>query len=128
LIQDSAYDPFRWLQSLDEVHFCLPVLDLAAVSLGGAPASDSAVANNGHVYAADVAAVAGHGGDMFSGRILLVTRYDEAAGVFLVNLLAPIVLDGRTGTGRQLILDGRGYPLRQTLHWDARARKFGLPC
>lgn len=32
-----------------------------------------------------------------------------------VNLLAPIVVNTRTGTGAQIILDGQDYPLRAVL-------------
>ena len=66
--------------------------------------------------------------------VLLVTRFDDAAGAFAVNMLAPIVLDDAIATGRQIVLDGlqRHYPLRQHVAWSAATRTFGplalAPC
>lgn len=115
LIVDDAYAPLRWLQSLDEEAVCLPVLAPAAIGLTG--------------YDTHVAEAAGEPADPeFGCRVLLITRYDGANEVFLTNLLAPILLDQRTGTARQLILEEQSYPLRQRLDWDAATRTFSLPC
>lgn len=114
LIAKSEAAPFRWLQSLDETPVCLPVLGLDAVEL--------------HEYMRDVADVVGASEDSLQGSVLLVTRFDAAQATFLINLLAPIVLDTRQGTGRQIILDDRGYALRQPVRWDAGTLQFRLPC
>lgn len=115
LIHDAAFAPLRWLQSLEELSVCLPVLALAALPIEG--------------YAAHVARAADEETDEeLPGRILLVTRYDGAAEAFLVNLLAPLVLDQASGTGRQVILEGHQYPLRQPLQWEPATRIFRLPC
>jgi flagellar assembly factor FliW len=106
--------PFHWLQSLDEALVCLPVLRLEAMEVGD--------------YASAVAAVVGEDEEAVRARVLIVARFDQVQGTFLVNLLAPIILDMPQGTGKQIILDGRGYALRQSVQWDAAAHRFRLPC
>lgn len=128
LISDENYAPLQWLQSLDEWTICLPVLGLDAVELEG--------------YAARVGEAIEL--DAASTRIMLVTHL--GAPSFAVNLLAPIVLDGQAGTGKQLILDLSGsehgapaatslatsggvrYALRQSITWDAQTRRFKPSC
>lgn len=124
LISDENYAPLQWLQSLDEWAICLPVLSLDAVEL------DGYAARVGEAIALDVASM----------RIMLVTHL--GAPSFAVNLLAPIVLDGQAGTGKQLILDlsgdqhgaslgtsgGARYALRQSITWDAQTRSFKPSC
>lgn len=123
LISDAMYAPLQWLQSLDEWEICLPVLPVAVVELDG--------------YATDVAAAIGGGDDMDErAPIMLVTHLGESS--FSVNLLAPIVLDMRTATGRQLILEGRpryvgiadgaSYPLRQQIAWNPLTGTFRPSC
>ena len=114
LISDDAFAPLRWLQSLDEVEICLPLLDLDLLSIPG--------------YAAAVAQTVGLEEVAPAGRILLVTRYDGPTERFVTNLLAPILLDAQSGTGRQIILEGHSYALRQPLQWQPATRTFSLPC
>jgi flagellar assembly factor FliW len=111
LVEDAAYGPLKWLQSLDEAAVCLPVLPAASLAVPG--------------YGAEVAAFLGAAPDAEVG-VLLVTRFDAEASSFAVNLLAPIVLDGRSGTGRQVILEDRSHPIRQHIVWDAAAEVFAL--
>ena len=117
LVRDDAYAPLCWLQSLDEGPVCLPLLPLAALAVGG--------------YAADVAEAIGADA---ARDALLVTRFDDAAGAFAVNMLAPIALDDAIATGRQIVLDGleKHYPLRQHVAWAAATRTFAplasAPC
>ena len=114
LIEDSSYDPMCWLQSLEEPLVCLPVVPLAGTSLDQ--------------YAAIAARASGLQLAEVGACILLITRYDNHAQSFVANLLAPIVLEPATGTGRQIVLDGQQYQLRQALQWNAQQRSFGLPC
>lgn len=133
LISDSAFMPLQWLQSLDEWEICLPVLPLDVLDLDG--------------YAADVAHAAGFSEhDAAAPRVFLVTHLGATS--IAVNLLAPVVLDATSATGRQVILEagsresgvgptpdsrlptpirgGAGYPLRRQVVWDPVARKFRL--
>lgn len=111
LIQDEAYAPLCWLQSLDEEPVCLPLLPLDAVAVEG--------------YAAAAERTLG---DHEGQSVLLVTRFDDEKGSFAVNLLAPVVLDTRAATGWQAILDGQAYPLRQYIAWDGETRTFRPLC
>lgn len=118
LIDEAATAPFRWLQSLDEVRQCLPLLGLDVLPLAA--------------YAARVAAALGEGDEVaVAAHILLICRFDHQTERFVANLVAPIVLDPRTATGRQVILEGQDLPLPGTLRvpllWDAAARAFA-PC
>lgn len=120
LVKDEAYGPLHWLQSLDDAAVCLPVLAVAALDVPGYAASVTRLLGD--------AGDAGDAGDGAEGtRVLVVTRFDEAAGSFAVNLLAPIVLDARSATGRQVILEGQPHPIRQHIVWDAAAQVF-TPC
>src|SRR5437588_761775 len=99
LIVEEELAPLCWLQSLDEVTVCLPLIPLTTIALQG--------------YGDEVARAAGETGDeAIAERVLLVTRFDAATQAFVINQLAPVLLDPRTATGRQLILDGQRYPLR----------------
>jgi len=111
LIGDESSAPLFWLQSLEEQAACLPVLESASLAVAG--------------YAEHVGQSLGAEDD---ARVFVVTRFDPEAGCFVVNLLAPVVLDQRAGTGRQVVLDSQGYPLRQAVQWDAAARNFTVPC
>lgn len=113
LIRDEAYAPLRWLQSLDEEVICLPVLALDALE------ADDVIGG--------VAAALGLDADA-GQRALLVTHFDAAGGSFVINLLAPLVLDAASATGRQVILEGQSYPLRQPLAWHAETRTFSRVC
>jgi flagellar assembly factor FliW len=109
LVRDDAYAPLCWLQSLDEGPVCLPLLPLDALAVDG--------------YATDVAEALGADA---ARDVLLVTRFDDAAGAFAVNMLAPIALDDAVATGCQIVLDGlqRSYSLRQHVAWAATTRTF----
>ena len=114
LVIDPSYAPMRWLQSLDEPLVCLPVLPLSGLALEG--------------YADDAAEGAGLSMHEVGEQVMVVTRYDRQALTFVSNLLAPIVLEPTTATGRQIVLDGHNYPLRQAIQWNAIRRVFGVPC
>jgi len=118
LLDEEAYLPLRWLQSLDEDLVCLPVLALDALPMEG--------------YPAHVAAAIGAGDDGVSSigdhSIVLVIRFDQEEEAFVANLLAPVLLDHQRGAGKQVILEGTSYPLRQRLQWIPASRSFSLPC
>jgi flagellar assembly factor FliW len=50
-----------------------------------------------------------------AGEALLLVVATPAASGMTVNLLAPIVVNVRTGAGAQLILEGQDWPLRAEL-------------
>lgn len=114
LIVDAAYAPLQWLQSLDEAAVCLPAIAPRAVALDG--------------YMARIGQATGLRPEEVAARVLLVARYESAAQRFVVNLLAPIVLDPSAGTGVQIVLEGQSYPLRQPLRWQAESRTFSVSC
>lgn len=125
LVEDDAYAPLCWLQSLDEGPVCLPVVAHTVLDLDGYAAQVvSMLDEEGMASAASAASVSAVGGT----RVMLVTRFDEDAGLFAVNPLAPILLDGDTATGRQVVLDGQDYPLRQHVRWDATSGRFVPVC
>ncbi|HEY8285520.1 MAG TPA: flagellar assembly protein FliW [Chloroflexota bacterium] len=111
LIGDESSAPLFWLQSLEDQAACLPVVESASLVVSG--------------YAEHVGQSLGADHDE---RVFVVARFDPEANSFVVNLLAPVILDQRAGTGRQIVLDGQGYPLRQAVRWDAAARNFTVPC
>ena len=112
VIGDERSAPLFWLQSLEEGPVCLPVVEVASLAVAG--------------YAAHLGQTLGP--EQEAARVFVVTRFDPEANSFVVNLLAPVVLDQQAGTGRQIILEGQNYPLRQTVHWDGPTRTFTVPC
>jgi len=111
LIGDQNSAPLFWLQSLEDQAACLPVVESASLAVAG--------------YAEQVSQSLGAAPD---ARVFVVARFDPEANSFVVNLLAPVILDRRAGTGKQIVLDGQGYALRQEVRWDATARNFVVPC
>ena len=132
LVVDDQYEPLRWLQSLDETPVCLPLLPLEALD---EPAYRQQMVENLRAESGSDSIV---GIDAQPDKVVvLVARFDDAAGLLAVNLLAPVILDNVTGTGRQVVLDGPGrsdseygqqYPLRIHVSWDAEAKKFRPVC
>jgi flagellar assembly factor FliW len=47
--------------------------------------------------------------------LLVVANAGSSGGAMTVNLLAPVVVNARTGVGAQFILDGQDLPLRAEL-------------
>ncbi len=47
--------------------------------------------------------------------VLLVTILGDTPSDFCVNLMAPVVINQRNGTGKQVILSNSGYPSRYPL-------------
>lgn len=112
LIGDENSAPLSWLQSLEEQPVCLPVVETAAVAVDG--------------YAEQVSRRLEAAAEAV--RVFVVTRFDPTGNSFVMNLLAPVILDQRAGTGSQIILEGQDYPLRQAVAWDAATRTFSVPC
>ncbi|MGH2390430.1 MAG: flagellar assembly protein FliW [Chloroflexota bacterium] len=112
LIGDESSAPLFWLQSLEEGPVCLPMVEVQGLQVEG--------------YAEQVSEALG--AEPAAARVFVVTRFDPEHEGFIVNLLAPIVLDLDAGTGRQIILEGQSFPLRRAVRWDAEARVFIAPC
>ncbi len=112
LIGDEGSAPLFWLQSLEEGLVCLPLVDVNGLQVEG--------------YAASVHQTVG--AERETSHVFVVARFDPENGGFLVNLLAPVVLDRRDCLGRQIILEGQNFPLRRTVSWDAVARMFIASC
>jgi flagellar assembly factor FliW len=112
LIGDEASAPLFWLQSLEEGAVCLPLVDLNGLQAEG---------YTDHIRQAI-------GDDAAVSNVFVVARFDPANDGFLVNLLAPVVLDRQSGTGRQIILEGQNFPLRRAVRWDASTRMFIASC
>jgi flagellar assembly factor FliW len=112
LIGDEASAPLFWLQSLEEGAVCLPLVDVRGLQVEG--------------YAASVHQAIG--AEHETSYVFVVARFDPGTDGFLVNLLAPVVLDQRDCLGRQIILEGQDFPLRRAVTWDASARMFIASC
>jgi flagellar assembly factor FliW len=112
LIGDEDSAPLFWLQSLEEGPVCLPLVDVNGLQVEG--------------YAASVWQAIGAERDML--HVFVVARFAPENGGFLVNLLAPVVLDCQECLGRQIILEGQNFPLRRVVSWDAATRMFTASC
>ncbi len=94
---------FVWLQSLDDVNIALPTLDPYFVFEDYDPKLPP--------YAA--AALEIEGPSDFT--ILCVVVVTENADDMTMNLFAPIVVNLRTRTGRQIVLENSGFSVRQPI-------------
>ncbi len=112
LVGDAGSAPLFWLQSLEEGPVCLPIVEVRGLQVEG--------------YAEQVSQALG--AEPAATRVFVVTRFDPENAGFIVNLLAPVVLDLDAATGHQIILEGQSLPLRQAVRWDAEARMFIAPC
>ncbi len=100
---------FVWLQSLDDANVALPTLDPYFVFEDYDPKLPA--------YAA--AALEIEGPSDFT--ILCVVVVTENAEDMTMNLFAPVVINLRTRTGRQIVLENSGFSVRQPI-----PRKPGL--
>jgi flagellar assembly factor FliW len=112
LIGDKDSAPLFWLQSLEEGAVCLPLVDVRGLQVEG--------------YAASVHQAIGV--EHETSYVFVVARFDPETGGFLVNLLAPVVLDQHDCLGRQIILEGQNFPLRRAVSWDPSIRMFIASC
>jgi flagellar assembly factor FliW len=95
--------PFRWLQSLDDPAFALPVTDPTEHDI------EFSLDLGEDVPAAELAEC----------RVLVTVRAAERLEDFTVNLRAPIVVHG--GSAWQVINQAEGAPLREPLFHGAPA-------
>ena len=94
---------FVWLQSLDDVNVALPTIDPYFVFEDYEPTLPA--------YAA--AALEIEQASDFT--ILCVVVVTENAEDMTMNLFAPVVINLRTRTGRQVVLENSGYSVRQPM-------------
>ncbi len=94
---------FVWLQSLDDVNVALPTMDPYYVF----EEYDPKLPN----YA--VAALDIEGASDFT--MLCVVVVTDNAEEMTMNLFAPIVVNLRTHTGRQIVLENSGFSVRQPI-------------
>lgn len=100
-VQDQS--SFVWLQSLDDMDVALPTIDPYFVFEDYDPKLPA--------YA--VAALEIEGASDFT--VLCVVVVTDNAEDMTLNLFAPIVVNLRTRTGRQIVLEGSGYSVRQPM-------------
>ena len=96
LVEDPRIVPCRWLQSIDEPAISFVVVDPRVVDAE---------------YAAGALGVADAGALDLLAIITLSPEPERST----VNLLAPVVVDPVTRSGRQLVLHESGYSLRHPI-------------
>lgn len=103
LLEHSPESPFHWLQNLDDGALAFVVMDPLLVDkdyLASIP--QGAVKELGMTEAQEAA-------------VLVIVRIDRNAMRVTANLLAPLVINPETRTGRQIILLGSNYGIRHVL-------------
>lgn len=103
LVEIEPESPLLSLQSLEDEHVRLLVVDPADVVSGYAPAFDG-------VARAAVGLAPGEDGALFVVVSPGATLEDST-----INLLAPVLVNAETGAAAQVVLTGSTYPLRQPL-------------
>lgn len=108
LLEPAAFAPLRWLQSLDRPGFGFPV---AAAALYGEAYARS------HDWCALV-----DWDRAVTPEVLVVTTVQPDGTTITGNLLAPLVVDVRSGRGLQIVLDNGEYGVCHPIDYV----KFGL--
>jgi flagellar assembly factor FliW len=90
LVEDERVTPCRWLQSLDEPALAFLVVDPGLVDPAYAPELPE--------------------GDRW---VIITLRVQPERST--ANLLAPVVIDGASRTGQQIVLHDSGYSLRHPI-------------
>lgn len=97
-------DPFCWLQSVHEVHVCLPLIDPLIWFPEYQPdLPDAEVQKLGEL-------------DPEIINIYTVTVVPEDIEQMTTNLRAPIVLNLATKKGAQIVIEEGDYPIRENLY------------
>ena len=109
----EGQEKFVWLQSLDDVGVALPCVDPWQIFPDYAPQLPS--------YATSSLEL-GRPEDFVTLCVMVVT---PGAAEMTMNLLAPIVVNLRTGVGRQITLETGGYSVRTPIPRKAPAATAG---
>ena len=92
--------PIRWLQSLQEASFALPVMDPLLVSLDYNPeVEDNYLRPLGEVNPEDI-------------LVLVTVTVPKDLTAMSVNLQAPIVINAETKKGMQVIVNAEKFPVK----------------
>ena len=108
--QDNS--AFRWLQSLDEAHVAFPIVEPMEFCAGYAPTISDADARFLDVNRGDAPIL------LFT----IVTVPPRSPRDMTANLLAPLVINGLTRRGKQVIVQDEGYTTRHKIV-DEMARR-----
>ena len=108
--QDNS--AFRWLQSLDKAHVAFPIVEPTEFCVGYAPTISDADARFLDVNRGDAPIL------LFT----IVTVPPRSPRDMTANLLAPLVINGLTRRGKQVIVQDEGYTTRHKIV-DEMARR-----
>lgn len=103
LLEHSPESPFHWLQSVDDGALAFVVMDpilLDEKYLEAIPRE--ALAELGLEEAAKAA-------------VLVIVNIQRASRTITANLLAPIIINPQNKSGKQIILLGSGYQIKQPI-------------
>ncbi|MBQ9140543.1 MAG: flagellar assembly protein FliW [Lachnospiraceae bacterium] len=104
----------RWLQSLDEPNFAMPVMDPLVVKEDYNPdIEDELLANIGEVT-----------GDNL--LVLVTVTVPSDLTKMSVNLQGPIIINVDERKACQMIVDAEAYPVKYPIYDILRARKAGV--
>lgn len=105
---DSA---FRWLQSLDEAHVAFPVVEPGEFCAHYAPTISDADARG-----------LGLTGEIPTLLLAIITIPPRSPRDMTANLLAPLVINGLTRRGKQVIVQDEGFTTRHKIIDEIAAR------
>ncbi|MDL2224962.1 flagellar assembly protein FliW [Eubacteriales bacterium OttesenSCG-928-M02] len=100
ILEVTESKPLYWLQSIQDAYIALPVvipfefMDDYFIEIRDAELEELEIENNGDLL------------------VLNVVTVPEEVHSMTANLAAPIIINTRTGVGRQIIIDARELPIR----------------
>lgn len=115
LLEHSPQSPFHWLQSVEDGSLAFVVMDpmlLDSDYLKAIP--QDALAELGLEEASQAA-------------VLVIVNIQRANRTITANLLAPLVINPQNRSGKQVILLGSGYEIRQPILANGQARMESQP-
>ena len=116
LIEDEYYQPFGWLQALDDPAIKFLVVDPAWVLPDYQPDLDDQALSGLELGPTD------------APRLLCILVVPEDVQAMTANLKAPLVLNRRLRRGKQVILSDDRYPLRRLVLAGAAAGEQVVSC
>lgn len=104
VVRPQENSPFRWLQSLDEPRVAVPIIEPGEFRSDYAPTISDADARSLQLTPETPTLV-----------FVIVTVPPRDPRAMTANLLAPVVINGLTRRGRQVIVQDEGYTTRHRI-------------
>lgn len=113
LITDQDFDPFMWLQSVEDPALAFAVINPFLLFSDYVPTiTDEFIASIGDPQDEDI-------------MVLTMCVIPKEVSAMTTNLVAPLYINTKTNQGRQIIMESSPYVTRQAIFAEVRALVMG---